>query len=202
MIDDTACSEATCKGWLRRGFGLSVVLVAVVTVGVIAAACGSGSNDPGAASAARNTTTSTTTTAPSSGSPDSASSGQTAQSEELQLAQCMRSHGVPSFPDPPASGGLLNAISAAGINTQSPTYQSALQSCKKYTPAGTTSPAQSATENAQALEFSQCMRSHGVPNFPDPSTGPTGGTAINLQGTGIDPSSPTYQAANQACGGK
>ena len=92
----------------------------------------------------------------------------------------MRSHGVPDFPDPSASGGQLNAISAAGINTQSPTYQAALQACKKYSPAGHLTPAQSAADNAKGLEFSQCMRSHGVPNFPDPITGPTGGQAINL----------------------
>jgi hypothetical protein len=60
-------------------------------------------------------------------------------------------------------------------------------------------PAQSAAENTKGLEFSQCMRSHGVPNFPDPITGPTGGQAINLTGLGIDQNSPTYQAANQAC---
>ena len=43
------------------------------------------------------------------------------------------------------------------------------------------------------------MRSHGVPNFPDPSTGPVGEQVINLHGLGIDPSSPTFQAANSAC---
>ena len=43
------------------------------------------------------------------------------------------------------------------------------------------------------------MRSHGVPNFPDPTTGPLGEQVLNLGGTGIDPQSPTYQAASQAC---
>jgi hypothetical protein len=43
------------------------------------------------------------------------------------------------------------------------------------------------------------MRSHGVPNFPDPSTGPVGEQVIDLRRTGIDLSSPTFQAASEAC---
>jgi hypothetical protein len=194
MDDDTARAPAINKVRQRRGFGPSLALVGVVaTMGLLVAACGGGATNPGAASAG--TTTTTTTVAPSG----SNASGETSLSQQLQLAQCMRSHGVPTFPDPSPGGGQLNAISAAGINTQSPTYLAALQACKKYTPAGNVTPAQSAAENAKGLEFSQCMRSHGVPNFPDPITGPTGGQAINMSGTGIDQNSPTYQAANSAC---
>jgi hypothetical protein len=40
------------------------------------------------------------------------------------------------------------------------------------------------------------MRSHGVPNFPDPGSG--GGIQIG-PGSGIDPRSPKFQAAQQAC---
>lgn len=178
------------RGRLRRGSGARLALAGLLAgIGLLAAGCGGGSKDPPAASGAG-----TTTTAAPSGS-----SGQSTQSQELRLAQCMRSHGVPKFPDPPPGGGLLNAISAAGLNTQSPAYQSALQACKKYGPAGNLTPAQSAANNAKGVEISQCMRSHGVPNFPDPIIGPTGGQAINLRGTGIDPSSPTYQAASAAC---
>jgi len=200
MAHYTAHSPGTIKCWQRRGFGASFALVGLLaTIGLLAAACGGGPKDPGAASGGGTTTTvapTTTTTVASSGSN---ASGETSQAQQLQLAQCMRSHGVPNFPDPSPGGGQLNAISAAGINTQSPTYQAALQACKKYTPAGSITPAQSAAENAKGLEFSQCMRSHGVPNFPDPITGPTGGQAINMSGTGIDQNSPTYQAANSAC---
>ena len=37
------------------------------------------------------------------------------------------------------------------------------------TGAGSTSPQDTAASNSKALQFAQCMRSHGVPNFPDPS---------------------------------
>jgi hypothetical protein len=195
MDDDTARSPAISKLRLRRGFGAKLALVALLgSIGLLAAACGGGSKDPGAASGGG-----TTTTVAPSGSSGSTSSGESSQSEELQLAQCMRSHGVPNFPDPSATGGLLNAISAAGVNTHSPTYQEALLACKQYNPGANLTPAQSAANNAKGVEYAQCMRSHGVPNFPDPVTGPTGGQAINLSGTGIDQNSPTYQAANSTC---
>jgi hypothetical protein len=200
MDDVTAHSPATIKRWQRRGFGARLALVGLLaTIGLLAAACGGGTK--GVAGGGGTTTTvapsgsSTTTVAPSG----SDSSGETSQSQQLQLAHCMRSHGVLNFPDPSPGGGLLNAISAAGINTHSPTYQAALQACKKYNPAGNMTPAQSAAENAKGLEFSQCMRSHGVPNFPDPSTGPAGEQVMDLRGLGIDLSSPTFQAANAAC---
>jgi hypothetical protein len=199
MDDDITRPPRTTKRRQRRRFGAGFALVGLlVVVGMLAGACGGGSKDPAAVSAGSTSTTSSATAA-SSGSSGSSSSGQSAQSEELQFSQCMRSHGVSDFPDPPANGGMLNAISAAGVNTQSPTYQAALQACKKYSPAGNLSAAQSAAQNAKGVEFSQCMRSHGVPNYPDPISGPTGGQAINLHGTGIDPSSLIYQAANSAC---
>jgi hypothetical protein len=45
-----------------------------------------------------------------------------------------------------------------------------------------------------AIAYSQCMREHGVTNFPDP-----GGGAINIAGTGINPASPAFQAARTTC---
>jgi len=52
--------------------------------------------------------------------------------------------------------------------------------------------------------MSRCMRSHGVPNFPDPKlqTGPYGGVAfsVDFSGTDIDPNSPAFQAAQNHCG--
>jgi len=44
------------------------------------------------------------------------------------------------------------------------------------------------------LTYSQCMRAHGIKNFPDPN--PNGGIALP---NGLDPSSPQFQAADQAC---
>ena len=169
-------------------------LLGLVISGALAAACGGGSPGPGVASVGR----ATTTVAPS-GASGPESSGEFIQSEQLRLAQCMRSNGVPAFPDPSANGGQLQNIARAGLDTHSPTYQAALQACRKFTPAGYLTPTQSAADNAKGLELSQCMRSHGVPNFPDPITGPDGAPVINLGPEHIKPNSPTVEAASRAC---
>jgi hypothetical protein len=138
------------------------------------------------------------TTGASSGV-SSSSLGEFTQGEQLQFARCMRSHGVANYPDPSANGGQLQNILKAGLDTQSPGYQAALQACKKYTPAGHMTPAQSAAENAKGLEFTQCMRLHGVSNYPDPSLGPDGQQVINLNPTHIDPNSSIVQRAQGVC---
>jgi len=51
---------------------------------------------------------------------------------------------------------------------------------------------------ANPLAYSQCMRSHGVAKFPDP--GPNGQLRLAAgPGTGIDPESSVFKAAQQAC---
>jgi hypothetical protein len=193
MDDDTAHSPASGKRQPRRAFGVSLAIAVLAAMGLLAA-CGGGSKDPGAAGAGG-----TATATAGSGSSGSGSSGETSQAQQLQLAHCMRSHGVSGFPDPSANGTELQNIENSGVNTHSPTYQAALEACKEYSGAGNLTPAQNAAENTKGLEISQCMRSHGVPNFPDPATGPAGEQVINLSGLGIDQNSPTYQAAHQVC---
>jgi len=54
------------------------------------------------------------------------------------------------------------------------------------------------SSRADPLKYSQCMRAHGVTKFPDP--GPNGELRIAAgPGTGLDPSSATFRAAQQAC---
>jgi hypothetical protein len=48
------------------------------------------------------------------------------------------------------------------------------------------------------LAYSRCMRAHGIKAFPDPNS--HGDLSLNAgPGTGIDPNSPRYKAADQAC---
>ncbi len=49
-------------------------------------------------------------------------------------------------------------------------------------------------DKSRDFEFSACMRSHGVWNFPDP----TPGGGIELP-TNLDPQSPAFRSARQAC---
>jgi hypothetical protein len=50
------------------------------------------------------------------------------------------------------------------------------------------------------LQFSQCMRAHGLTNFPDPQFS-GGGISIKINGAGLGlaPNSPAFQSAQRAC---
>ena len=132
-----------------------------------------------------------------------------AQAQALSFSRCMRSHGVSNFPDP--SGGHIqiqvqgspDSTNVNGVEVNGRVFQSAMQACRSYLPnGGHLSAAQTAKAKAQALAMSRCMRSHGVTNFPDPKfgSGPGGGVGIELNGPGLDPNSPTFKAAQKACG--
>jgi hypothetical protein len=139
------------------------------------------------------------------------------QAAGLKFASCMRANGVPNFPDPGSNGGgglqiqasdragSGKSLSVNGVPVSAPGFQRAQQACRKDLPnGGHPSAAQQAQFKHQALAMSRCMRSHGVPNFPDPTfgTGPGGGGTVRIGGPGIDPQSPAFQAAQRACGGK
>jgi hypothetical protein len=79
----------------------------------------------------------------------------------------MRSNGVPNFPDPSGGGFPLTA----GTDRSSPAFKAAQAKCQKFLPAGPGSgPPPSAKALAQMLKVAQCMRRHGISNFPDPRT--------------------------------
>ncbi len=178
------------RAWKYSGSG---GLMALVTAGALGlAACGG----PTVPEVAGRGTTSTIVS--SSASRTAPVSGST-QTQQLRFARCMRSKGISNFPDPSATGRQLQNILNAGINTQSTAYRSALRACRRFTPAAHLTPAENAADKAKGLEFSQCMRQHGVPNFPDPSAGPDGEQVINLNPAHIDPDSPTIQSADRAC---
>lgn len=54
-----------------------------------------------------------------------------------------------------------------------------------------------AADYAQAMKFSQCMRTHGEPAFPDPVQQSNG--AIVIQKPPVDVNSAQFKAAQQAC---
>jgi hypothetical protein len=110
-------------------------------------------------------------------------------------AACMRSHGVPTFPDPNSKGQVHSDIASL----DSPRFRSAQRVCRSLLPQGYTGQGGSATggaltpqQQAQFLKYARCMRAHGVPNFPDP-------TSSGLSLSGIEPNSPRFQAAQKAC---
>jgi hypothetical protein len=115
----------------------------------------------------------------------------------VKFSECMRSHGVSGFPDPTlGSNGLPNWTSSQ--SRPSPAFQGAQKVCRKDLPSlGLNTPARRATAAAAALKYATCMRSNGVPNFPDPNRQ---GTLV-IQTGDIEMSSPAFQKAQAACKG-
>ena len=115
-----------------------------------------------------------------------------------RFSQCMRSNGVPNFPDPDTSGTIpKESLQQLGVSTSQ--FQSAQNACRHLLPNGGSGPtaAQVQQMRALSLHFSQCVRRHGVPNFPDPDSS---GRIPDPATVGINQGSPKFEAANQACG--
>lgn len=136
-------------------------------------------------------------TACSSGGSHQAVGGQTQSRYQtaVQYAQCMRANGDPSWPDPNSNGMFAN--NNGSLDESSAAYKKANNACSKYQ---TSNNAPNAAQQQQALatllKYSQCMRAHGVKNYPDPTADSTG---VSISTSGIDRNSPQYQTAKQAC---
>jgi hypothetical protein len=116
----------------------------------------------------------------------------------LAYSRCMRSHGVSDFPDPTAvSGGgvafQINGGPGSDLDRNNPTFQAADQACQSLLPGGDQAPPLSAKRMAAEVTWAHCMRSHGLPGFPDP----------NAQGafdsSRFNDSSPAFRTASNDC---
>ena len=137
-------------------------------------------------------------TAACSGSASSTGSGGSssgsANSRLVAYSQCMRSHGLPNFPDP--AGGVPPKVTAQELGVSSSRLQGAQGACQHLLPATGGSLTASSLQQCylagvcpqalvqQALsagrEFAQCMRSHGAPDWPDPSLDAEGRPLFNI----------------------
>ena len=133
-------------------------------------------------------------------------SGATGGDPALEYARCLRAHGVPNFPDPTAGSGL---VIPNDIDPQSPAFRSAQQACSELATGGLGQGGASASRNLELVALARCMRTHGVPNFPDPTNSPPPRGAGNVLGgpgsylalgTPQQQHSPAYKHAAAACG--
>jgi hypothetical protein len=139
-------------------------------------------------------------------SPSSTTPSPTVAAQALAFSKCMRAHGVPNFPDRGDSvSGPYNSIAGieipTSINIESPAYQSANKSCEGLLSAVFSSqgkPPITASLKAALIAQAQCMREHGVPDYPDPTFPASGGISIQT-GPGVNPQSPTFRQAEKAC---
>jgi hypothetical protein len=174
---DRPARRAPGQRWRVRRPGL--VIAGLMTVAALATACGTGSASSPPAQGG-------------SGSPAaSASSAGSTYRSDLAYAACIRGHGVPNFPDPKPNGGF-----DITTNPHNPQLQAAQRDCANLLPAGQqqqTTGHFSPQQVAQLLKYARCMRSHGILNFPDPTSNGLG--AMH----GIDMNSPQFQSASRVC---
>ena len=209
----------------RRSAGLPharLLGLAALLCGVLITGCAGGSSSPtaaagGGANAAASSTTGAgaATTSRSTGANSAGSSG--GPPNALAFAKCMRANGVSNFPDPQSGGGFAFHASAEVVS--SPTFEAAQAKCQRLLPgpgdAG--GPSSSPQEKAQALAqlrgVAQCMRRHGISDFPDPTLNAPRNPSLgefseitNYEGVwilfpaAIDMQSPAWQQAAAACG--
>jgi hypothetical protein len=113
----------------------------------------------------------------------------------VAYSRCIRSHGVPDFPDPSGSGGVPKG-SAQEYGVSSSQYRVAQTACAHLLSGSVGSIQQCETTGdcpqavvQQALsvmrKYARCMRSHGLPNFPDPTIGSEGRPFFDVSRAGI-----------------
>jgi len=140
-------------------------------------------------------------TAACSGSPSSTGSGgstnaggpanspSTNSQKALAFSHCVRARGVPNYPDPGSSGGIVKET-AQQLGVSNSQLQAALNACQHLLPnTGNVDDNPAALHQwwSQMLDFARCMHSHGVPNWPDPSPYPQDPVrpTFNLHAAGI-----------------
>src|SRR5579864_992509 len=180
--------------WAR----IPVVITTAGGLALLAAACG---GTPESHVAHLGSTTTQTAAASSSPSAGASPSSQSLTSQPLAFSNCMRSHGVPNFPDPDSSGVWpKNPVELAAGN---PRFQAATHACGRLLPDGgpgvPPSPAVVQQIRTDMTKFASCMRSHGVPNWPDPIVDDQGRGNFNMQATGINTNSPQIGAKIHDC---
>jgi hypothetical protein len=107
----------------------------------------------------------------------------------------MRTHGVSNFPDP-SSDGQIPKRTSQQLGVTYSRLQGAQSACNGLLPHGQPTQAMQQRVLAQSVRFSQCVRTHGVANFPGPGSD---GRIPDPASVGIDQSSPQFEAANEAC---
>jgi hypothetical protein len=176
-------------------------VMATVAVALPVAACGSSPSSTGPGGS------------PSGGGSSSALSGE-------PFSVCMRSHGVPRYPDPPpqAPPGFPAVVKSAHAVGVSPSkLEAAERACYHTLPIDATKlthlslaqceyigdcPRALVQQAMTQLEnYARCMRSHGLPRWPDPVIGANGAPyfAISTSKDGFAPYSSQVEAKDRIC---
>ncbi len=175
----------------------AAAIIATAALALLAAACSSGRPS----------------SAGSGGSPNAG--GSASSPSAVGYSGCIRSHGVPNYPDPGSGGGIPKGT-AQHFGVSSSVFNGAQTACQHLLPAAGGSLQDQAYQCMvtgvcpQALvqrmlsgqgKFARCMRSHGLPKFPDPTLDSQGRPVFvwSISQTGMDPHSPQFEAKEAEC---
>ena len=150
----------------------AAAIIAAAAAMLLASACG---GHPSATGSGGSSST--------SGSASSPAAGGSVSAQLVAFSRCMRSRGVPDFPDPQPGASNAKFPGAQQLGVSSSVYQAANDACQHLLPVGVDDqfpPAEVQQLLIGMRQFSQCMRSHGVPNWPDPSVDSEGRPVFDL----------------------
>jgi hypothetical protein len=173
---EDAVNDHTGRGrrrqWPAGPQHAGALAAAIAGTALLVAACGGG--DP-----------------PGSAKPD----GHRAFRKEVAYVKCMRSHGLPSFPDP-LGDGIFDITVANRADFSGPAYASANGGCAHLegTPATAAQLHRSVTE---ALRYAACMRAHGIASFHASASGDH--VLMGFQGSGAQANSTQFLIAQRVC---
>jgi len=175
MNDNTGRRHGPWSPWPGRA-QVGAAMVVMAAAGLLAVACGDSPSSGG------------------SGSPNAG--GSAIAVAAVRYTSCMRSHGVPAYPDPDSSGQLpkITPANEAQLGVSDSRFTTAQTACQRLWPYQGPTQALQRQELTDAVKFARCMRTHGVPNWPDPTTDPDSGQVefvINSSQVGFDPQSPS-----------
>jgi hypothetical protein len=163
----------------------TATILAVGGLALLAAACGGSLSSGGSPSAG--------------GTANARSAG----ARSLGYSRCMRSRGVPEYPDATGSDALpdgLPKVSPQELGVSNAQYQAAQQACAHLLPNGGRLTQTASQQDLRAmLGFARCMRSHGVPGWPDPTNGSAGWGFNLVHVQGFNPNSSQINQQMSEC---
>jgi hypothetical protein len=194
LNDSTGVMRRPRRAWPPKVL-IAAAILATAALALLAAACSGRPSSTG-------------------GSPDAG--GSAASTSAVAYSHCIRSHGLPSFPDPPGSGQVPKG-DAQQFGVSSSQFQAAERACQHLYPGNggsfqqsiqqcelTGDCPQAAVQQAltEMRNYARCIRSHGVPNWPDPTTDSQGRPYFDVSRAGISHAythSPLFESKDRIC---
>jgi hypothetical protein len=173
-----------------------VALALAGLIGLVSAGCGSNASSKTATASSTGTASNASSTGTASSAGSGADKKLSKQEKAVKFAECMRANGVPHFPDPDPNGD-----SNFGVDVTREVWLKAVDACKALKPPGALSSTRTPKEQSASLRFAQCVRDHGVKDFPDPVNGEPVINTYKIPSSNKPGGMTILNAATQACGG-